>query len=133
MARPPGPRATARRTYAAELCCGVVLTYEVPSFLPDVGESVPCLRHGFCRVASRAAGDGRGVGTVVRTLDRRSQPELLAFLRQTPVTTVHVLRRQRFPLRMVTAAQRDGHLDVDLATGRVTLRRAGPPEAGGPR
>jgi hypothetical protein len=119
------PRAGPRRTYAAQLCCGVVLTYEVPSFLPDVGERVPCPRHGFCRVGSRDAGDGRGAGAVLRTVPRRSQQELLAFLGEQPVTSVHVLRRHRFSLRLVTAAQQAGLVDVDLATGRVTLPGTG--------
>ncbi|WP_369131819.1 hypothetical protein [Modestobacter sp. I12A-02662] len=50
------------------------------------------------------------------------------FLSLRPVTTVHTLRRHRFTLRVVAAAQRDGLLDVDLVTGRVALR----PAAGSP-
>ena len=115
-----------QRTYAARLYCGTVLTYEAPSFVPDVGETVPCRRHGFCTVDSREQGDGRGGGNVARAVRRRSQSELLAFLSTRPATSIHTLRQQRFTLRLVTAAQKDGLVDVDLITGRVVLRGRGP-------
>jgi hypothetical protein len=110
-----------RRIYAAKLQCGYVLTYEASTFVPDVGEVVPCRRHGFCRVTSREGGDGRGMGTGVRNVHPRSQSELMAFLRQRPVTTVHALRRARFSLRLVTAAQKNGLVAVDLLSGQVLL------------
>jgi hypothetical protein len=46
----------------------------------------------------------------------------MTFLSRRPVTTVHVLRKQRFSLRQVVAAEQSGLLDVDLRTGRVCLR-----------
>jgi hypothetical protein len=55
---------------------------------------------------------------------RRSLEELLAFLMLRPDTSVSVLRKNRFTLRTVTAAQREGLVDADLVTGRVALRRA---------
>jgi hypothetical protein len=39
-------------------------------------------------------------------------------------TTVQALRRHRFTLRMVAAAEREGHVSVDIWTGRVVLRSA---------
>jgi hypothetical protein len=51
----------------------------------------------------------------------RPQSELITFLRGRPVTTVHALRRERFTLRVIAAAQHDGLVDVDLVTGRVAL------------
>jgi hypothetical protein len=110
-----------QRTYDARLCCGIVLTYEAPTFVPEVGEVVACCRHGWCAVESRDRGDGRAGGGTRRVMHRRSQSELITFLRGRPVTTVHALRREHFTLRVITAAQHDGLVDVDLATGRVAL------------
>ena len=113
------------RTYSAKLGCGTVLTYEAASFLPGVGDSVPCRRHGFCTVHSRDAGDGRGTRTH-RATRRRSQGELVAFLRTRRVASVHTLRQHRFTLRVVARAQKDGLVHLDLVAGRVVLRRHGP-------
>ena len=114
----------ARRTYTARLWCGAVLAYEASSFVPQVGEDVPCRRHGSCPVVWRDGGDGRGTRTASRVVPRRSQGELVAFLRRRPVTTVHALRRHRFTLRLVAAAEKEGLLDLDLVTGRVALRQS---------
>lgn len=114
-------KSSARRTYTARLCCGIVLTYETSTFVPDVGAVVPCRRHGFCAVRSRDGGDGRGGGTA-RVVRRRSQSELIAFLSSRSDTSVHALRRQGFTLRLIAAAERDGLVDVDLVTGRVAVR-----------
>jgi hypothetical protein len=35
---------------------------------------------------------------------------------------VHALKRERFTLRMIAAAERDGLVAVDLAAGRVWVR-----------
>jgi hypothetical protein len=110
-----------RRTYAARLCCGTVLTYEAANFVPDVGETVPCRRHGFCTVNSRDESDGRGVGSAHRAVRRRSQHELVAFLKTRPVTSIHTLRQHRFTLRVVAAAQKEGLVHLDLVAGRVVL------------
>ena len=109
--------------YRATLRCGTVLVFEDRSFLPRLGELVPCRHHGYCAVnvgdATKAAGGGGHFGPRARP---RSQTELMRWLWQHQVTTVHALRRQRFTLRMVAAAERAGLLDVDLATGRVAAR-----------
>ena len=115
-------RDTAHRACAARLRCGTVLTYEAPSFVPGVGETVPCRRHGFCSVVSRDARARDSRGGLSRAVGRRSQDELMEFLRRRPVTTVHVLRDERFTLRVVAAAEREGLLDLDLVSGRVALR-----------
>ena len=114
------------RTYSAGLSCGTVLTYEAASFLPDVGDSVPCRRHGFCTVDSRDASDGRSTPDAHRVTRRRSQGELVAFLRTRSVTSVHTLRTHRFTLRVVARAQKDGLVHLDLVAGRVVLRGHGP-------
>ncbi|TFV61898.1 hypothetical protein E4P41_08945 [Geodermatophilus sp. DF01-2] len=59
------------------------MTYEAASFVPDVGETVPCRRHGFCRVDSREQSDGRGARSAVRAVRRRSHGELKAFPQDT--------------------------------------------------
>jgi hypothetical protein len=55
-------------------------------------------------------------------LPRRSVRELADFLAQRPVTTVGILRKNRFTLRVVVAAQKEGLVDVNLAIGRVALQ-----------
>ncbi len=122
-----------RKTYAARLFCGTVLTYEAASFVPLVGDIVPCRRHGFCTVESTDEGDGRDDGNAHReprrahqAPRRRSQGELVAFLRTHSVTSIHTLRRHRFTLRVVAAAQKEGLVHVDLVAGRVVLGRQAP-------
>ena len=46
---------------------------------------------------------------------------MTAFLSRFPVTTVNVLRKQRFSLRQGDAVQQSGLVDVDLQTGKVCL------------
>jgi hypothetical protein len=111
------------RRYAATLSCGVVLTYEARTLLPGVGEAVPCHRHGYCAVDARGPVRPHRNRTSRALRPRRSQEELLAFLSYCPVTTVHVLRRNRFTLRTVAAAQKEGLVEADLIEGRVTLCR----------
>jgi hypothetical protein len=112
------------RTCTASLSCGTVLTYETMTFAPSVGEVVPCRSHGYCPVVSCKRATAQGSRRPGRTVQRRSQGELLAFLSRRPDASVHLLRRNRFTLRIVTAAQRDGLVDVDLVTGRISLRSA---------
>ncbi len=119
---PARPGGRDHRTYTAGLFCGTVLTYEAPEFVPGVGEVVPCRRHGFCSVTAREGSDGRGAGNDARARRRRSPAELLAFLSTRPATSVRALRAQRFTLRVVAAAEKEGLVDVDLVSGRVALR-----------
>jgi hypothetical protein len=107
--------------YIATLSCGTVLSYETSNLVPAGGELVPCRNHGYCAVSRRGmrAAGGRRLGPRAK---RRSQQELLEWLRHHPVTTVHALRRQRFTLRMIMAVGIDGLLDLDVSTGRVVVR-----------
>jgi hypothetical protein len=118
--------------FTAILRCGTALAYEVRSFLPAVGERVPCRHHGYCVVQTRPSSGGPSdAAQSFRRAQGRSQQELMDFLQWRPITTVHVLRQQRFTLRIVAAAEKAGLLDVDIFTGRVALRPAPrPPEAG---
>jgi len=109
--------------HTAHLRCGVVLTFRAPSFLPGAGEAVPCPRHGYCLVATTGRGGAPARRPPRRAAAPRSQAELLEWLRSHPRTSVHALRRQRFPLRLVVAAAREGLVEVDLDTGTVA---AGP-------
>jgi hypothetical protein len=109
--------------FTATLRCGRSLAYEVRSFLPSVGQSVPCRHHGYCIVDGLGSGDRREAGGPgVPRARPRAQHELLDWLTQTPVTTVAALRRHRFTLRMIAVAERAGHVNVDLRTGQVALR-----------
>jgi hypothetical protein len=78
------------------MTCGTALTYEAATFVPDVRESVPIRRHGYCPVVSRDDVDGRRIRGSGRTVTHRSQRELLDFLSRRPVTPVHGLMRNRF-------------------------------------
>ena len=118
------PPVTSAGGRAATLACGVLLSYSLPSFVPAVGEDVPCPRHGYCAVAAREVAGGQRFG-VPRAAARRSPRELVDFLQSRPETSVHVLRARRFTLRIVVAAQRKGLVDVDLVSGRVALRTMG--------
>jgi hypothetical protein len=106
------------RLHAARLGCGTVLTYEAASLVPEVGEEVPCPRHGYCAVAMRERIDRRPSG-LSPVPPRRSTRELADFLAPGSVTTLSVLRSNRFTLRIVVAAQKEGLVDVDLISGRV--------------
>lgn len=106
--------------FTATLRCGAVLSYEAPSFRPDPGDVVPCRYHGFCAV-QQTGGSASG-GAVSPRGRRRSQGELLGWLRGRSETTVHALRRQGFTLRMLAVAERDGLVDLDLPAGRVAVR-----------
>lgn len=109
--------------FIAILRCGTVLAYEARDLLPASGERVPCRRHGYCGV--RAVGRSRAAGSAGPALPRarpRAQHELEEWLRDRPATTVHALRRERFTLRMIAAAEREGLVTVDLEAGRVWRR-----------
>ena len=109
----------------ATLRCGTVLAFEDPGFVPASGNSVPCRHHGYCVVDRPAPSDGYGSRRHGRRRARpRGQEELLEWLQGRPVTTLHALQKRRFTLRLVTAAEREGHVAVDLATGTVSVRTA---------
>jgi hypothetical protein len=106
--------------YTATLLCGSVLTYETPSFAPSKGDVVPCRHHGYCVVARR--GRAQSLRSPRRSLPRarpRQRYELLEWLDSCPVTTVAALRSQRFTLRLIADAEREGLLSVDGETGAV--------------
>lgn len=113
----------------ATLSCGAVLTYESASFVPAVGESVPCRWHGYCEVESRESSGG---GTSTRRFLARARPrergELEHWLRGRARTTVHALRHQRFTLRMLRDMEREGLVDVDVWTGEVSVNLRCKPE-----
>jgi hypothetical protein len=109
--------------FTVTLRCGEELSYEARSFLPRVGDLVPCRHHGYCTVEMAGGHVSTGSsGPSVHRARPRSQRELQEWLRQRPVTTVQALRRHRFTLRMIAVAERDGLVDVDLGTGRVAIR-----------
>jgi hypothetical protein len=106
--------------YTAILDCRTVLAYEKRSLLPSSGETVPCRTHGFCVVDHVGGTEPGGRGGLPRAR-RRSPGELREWLGGRSETTVHALRRQRFTLRLIVEAERDGVLTVDLETGRVVV------------
>ncbi len=110
--------------FTAELRCGTVLSYSVRNLRPDVGDVVPCTRHGYCVVQVTASAPPRNAAP---TRSRsRTQRGLLSWLRGRQSSSVRALRRNGFTLRLVAAAGRDGLVDVDLVAGRVVLRGPGP-------
>jgi hypothetical protein len=108
--------------YTATLNCQTVLAYEARSLLPISGETVPCRRHGFCVVDHVGAGEPRGShGRGMPRARPRTLHEMVEWLSGRSETTVHALRRQRFTLRLIAEAEREGLMTVDLETGRVTV------------
>ena len=108
--------------FTATLRCTRVLTYEAKSFLPQVGDLVPCRRHGYCAVDGIGLQGGAGAdGQCFPRPAPRSQSELLEWLRRRPEASVSALRRQRFSLRMIADAERAGLVELDLRAGRVAL------------
>jgi hypothetical protein len=112
------------------LACGAVNQYEADSLAPDTGETVPCIRHGYCRVievhrlgraadryrlGGAMAGDGRR--------PRRSVDDLLAHLTAAQSASFASLRRQGFTLRLITMAARGGQVRIDDARRRVDIAR----------
>jgi hypothetical protein len=109
--------------YQATLSCGSVLAYEAKSFLPPVGQVVPCRQHGYCSVETTSGyRRGKASSRVLPRATPRTEDELFEWLRERPETTVHALRRQRFTLRLLAAAERSGFVNLDLRAGRVTVR-----------
>lgn len=109
--------------FTATLRCGTVLRFQSRGFLPGSGERVPCPRHGYCAVHD--VGTGRVSTSAAPALPRarpRAQRELVEWLRERPETTVHALKRARFTLRLIAAAERDGLVGLDLEAGRVWRR-----------
>jgi hypothetical protein len=113
----------------ATLSCGTVLTYESATFVPAVGESVPCRWHGYCEVESHGSSGG---GASTRHFLARARPrerrELEHWLRSRATTTVHALRKQGFTLRMLRDMEREGFVDVDVWTGEVSVHLWPQPE-----
>jgi hypothetical protein len=112
--------------FTATLSCGRVLSYEARGFLPELGDVVPCLHHGYCSVAASRAGGGGVTDGYFRRAAPRAQDELVEWLRGRPEVSIHALRRERFTLRLIAAAEREGLVRVDLRAGRVALQRSQP-------
>ncbi len=110
--------------YTATLQCGSVLSYEARSFVPSRGDRVPCRGHGYCLVTDEGAHGGAGGRAFGPRARPRAQYELLAWLRTSPVTTVHALKRQRFTMRMIALAEREGLVSLDPESGRVVALEA---------
>jgi hypothetical protein len=110
--------------YTATLRCGSVLSYEARSFVPSRGDLVPCRGHGYCPVTDEGESGGAGGRAFGRRARPRAQYELLAWLRTSPVTTVHALKRQRFTMRMIALAEREGLVTLDPESGRVVVLEA---------
>src|SRR4051794_25505579 len=98
--------------FTATLRCGTELSYEAQTFRPDPGDLVPCRHHGYCVV--QVTGGSASGGALFPRARPRGQNELLDWLRGRSETTVHVLRRHGFTLRLVAAAERDGLVELDL-------------------
>jgi hypothetical protein len=109
------------RRWSTRLTCGVELHYRESSFLPRVGEMVPCPRHGYCPAGWAGGRENRMPERAATRARPRTPEELLDQLRREPTTTVAGLRRQRFSLRLIAAAARDGQLRVDSLEPEATV------------
>jgi hypothetical protein len=87
---------------------------------PKLGMLSPCRRSR--RTEPQGAAAVVAASLVLPRATPRSQDKLLEWLRHRPVTTVHALWRQRFTLRMIATAEREGFVDPEQGTGRVAMR-----------
>jgi hypothetical protein len=111
--------------FTAVLGCGSILMYEARSFVPTKGERVPCRRHGYCAVIQegRMQLERSRLRDVTRARPR-GQDELLTWLQSYPGSTMAALRRERFTLRLIFKAERDGLIVVDSTTETVAMAAA---------
>jgi hypothetical protein len=116
----PGERKRNDPMYTPTLQCGTLLSFEAPSLRPRPGNPMPCRQHGYRIVVSM--GRSRSSGRPMKRARPRVQRELLEWLRERSEASVHSLRRQRFSLRMIAEAEREGLVDLDLLAGRVVVR-----------
>lgn len=106
------------------LCCGNYLHFAIDVPPPQIGTLIACARHGYCAVA---ATERRTVDESAAQRSRgrrsasvpRSQQELRQFLLLHPKVTLAMLRRHRFTLRRVAAAEQAGELSIDWDSGVV--------------
>ena len=98
------------------LDCGEQRRYRHTA-VPGAGEDVPCVRHGYCRVAQQLRDSPT---TRLRSRrPRRTECELAALVAVHRQMSLHRLRVDGFTLRLVAAAAADGILCVDLDAGLV--------------
>lgn len=122
-----------RRRPQARLGCGTTLMFETATFLPQVGERVPCVRHSFCTVEAvqvsvpsgqtshslgRGGRDHPGGPDRRARRSRREVQDVEAFVAQHPSATTDDLRRANFSLRLIAEAQASGVLAGARAAGR---------------
>jgi hypothetical protein len=112
--------ASGARECVAQLDCGRRLTYESRSLAPGAGEVVPCLWHGYCRVA-RVGFERHVPAAVPSRAQPRTQRELVEYVGGGPGRTLSSLRRHRFTLRMVQAAAHAGEVVIRDAGGDVMV------------
>jgi hypothetical protein len=113
-----------RPAHRAVLACGDVLHYGSRTFLPQVGDSVPCRRHGFCVVVVVPRAASSEIELQPRRARRRTLADLLLYLTGQPIATVAELRRHRFTLRLLADAAREGLLVTEGFAPDAVVRLA---------
>ena len=108
--------------HGVTLACGSALYYEAATFVPEIDELVPCVRHGYCAVVAARAHRRGGATNGSRRAPRRTQEQFLAYLQRNPAPTLSQLRRERFTLRIVQDSVRSGAVVVDDDSDGMRVR-----------
>lgn len=95
------------------LRCGSAVYFPNANLAPRAGEVMPCLRHGYCGVEEVEPTSPATLPTR-RRAPRRTAAELLAHVRVMGTCTLANLRSERFTLRLVNDAVREGSITIDV-------------------
>jgi len=112
------------------LDCGATIYFANANLAPRKGEVVPCLRHGYCCVEEVEPLVSSATLRTRRRAPRRTVTELLVHMQKVGTCTVSQLRLERFTLRLVDRAARDGLVDVEARGGTLLVHVRGARDAG---
>lgn len=135
-----GSPSAASHEHWARLECGSNVVYASSSFVPPLGQEVPCVRHNYCLVTESYPGSdewandfshGSHTSKLDEYLDRRNQRNTWPRRRTTLInnldpdypTSFNTLRRNGITLRWLVAAEIEGLVALDLDRGEVRLTK----------
>jgi hypothetical protein len=104
------------------LRCGSTVYFANANLAPREGEVMPCLRHGYCGVEEVEAITSVSRLSTRRRAARRTVAEMVAYLQHMGICTDSQLRLERFTLRLVHRAAREGLVEVE-SDGEALLVR----------
>lgn len=94
-----------------ELTCGRECLFSSVATAPSVGDLVPCLEHGYCRVVLSGPIKASKPNSSLRR-PRRTVEDLLTHLAQNRTQSLQQMRRAGFTLRVVSMAAQSGQVQI---------------------